>query len=151
MTEFEDQYCISCFISFRVPKGFTDFRRRDCSVFYCPNGHQMNYSRNETPEAVLKRERDRLAQQIAQRDDALAEEKRRREYAERQRTDAETARAIAQKRLVKLKARAATGTCPCCNRNFSELQKHIATKHPTFRAEDVTRENIVSLVKAKTA
>jgi hypothetical protein len=119
--------------------------------FYCAYGHGQHYTKGESQETILRRERDRLKQREAQLMDAVNDEKRRREFAESSFLKVEIERKNAQKRLVKLKARAATGTCPCCNRNFSELQKHIATKHPTFRAEDVTRENIVSIVKAKSA
>jgi hypothetical protein len=124
---------------------------KEVITFYCAYGHSQHYIKGESQETILRRERDRLKQREAQLMDAVNDEKRRREIAESSFVKAETSRTLAQKKLVKLKARAATGTCPCCNRNFSELQKHIATKHPTFRAEDITRENIVSIVKTKSA
>lgn len=30
------------------------------------------------------------------------------------------------------------GVCPCCNRTFSDLQRHMASKHKGFAAEEVT-------------
>lgn len=42
--------------------------------------------------------------------------------------------------LTKLNALAAdtpcvAGVCPCCSRSFENLQRHIASQHPTFGAE----------------
>lgn len=147
------QKCHRCKSDMWIPAALDEAAQaaREVIVFYCAYGHCQHYVKGESQETILRRERDLLKQREAQLMDAVNDEKRRREYAEALSVKAETARTIAQKRLVKLKARAATGTCPCCNRNFSELQKHIATKHPTFRAEDITRENIVSIVKAKSA
>lgn len=34
--------------------------------------------------------------------------------------------------LVKTKKRIGKGTCPCCKRHFSNVEKHMATKHPEY-------------------
>jgi hypothetical protein len=138
--EFEDQDCICCFIRFRVPKGFTERRRQDKRSFFCPNGHSMSYTENEADR--LRRERDRLKQDQARLEDearmwqATADDQRRqREAAERQ-------AAAARGQVTKLKNRAANGVCPCCNRTFQNLARHMATKHPTFMADDVTASQV---------
>ena len=126
--EFKDQDCITCSIRFRVPAGFTAYRRRDNRSFFCPNGHSMAFTESQADK--LRRERDRLAQQIAQKDDEI--------HAARTARDAAEQRAAAAERKTKrVEKRAHAGLCPCCNRSFAELAKHIATKHPTFRAEEV--------------
>lgn len=61
--------------------------------------------------------------------------------AERQRKDAALARANeAEAKALKterankrLKTRVAAGTCPCCTRTFSQLARHMATKHPEHK------------------
>ena len=133
--------CCNCFMDFAMPRAMQEARRRDKKSFYCPNGHPMSYT-GENQEAILRRERDRLAQQIAQRDDEIARRQRGWEEAEKR-------AAVAERKIKRVEKRAHAGLCPCCNRSFSELAKHIATKHPSFRAEDVTRENVVSLVKGR--
>lgn len=32
----------------------------------------------------------------------------------------------------RMKNRIANGVCPCCNRHFANVQRHIRTKHPEF-------------------
>ncbi len=34
--------------------------------------------------------------------------------------------------MTKVKKRAANGVCPCCNRTFSDLARHMKAKHPDF-------------------
>lgn len=34
--------------------------------------------------------------------------------------------------LTKLKKRVANGACPCCNRHFSDLYRHIQSQHPDY-------------------
>lgn len=96
--------------------------------FYCAYGHGQHFVEGETEAEKLRRERDRLAQQIAQRDDEINRERERREAAERQ-------AAAARGQVTKMKKRASAGTCPCCNRTFLSLQSHIAKKHPQFAAD----------------
>ncbi len=36
--------------------------------------------------------------------------------------------------LTKAKKRAANGVCPCCSRTFSDLARHMKSKHPDFGA-----------------
>lgn len=118
-------------------------------TFFCAYGHGQMYAAGETEETKLRRERDRLAQQIAQKDDEIADQRRRLVKAEIAATDARVEASAARKKAAELRKRASAGTCPCCNRSFSALAQHIATKHPTFRAEDAARENVVSIIKAR--
>lgn len=43
----------------------------------------------------------------------------------------------ARGQVTRLKNRAAAGVCPCCNRTFHQLVRHMAAKHPDFAAEPV--------------
>lgn len=125
---FEEQKCCVCFVKFGVPIGYTNARRNDKSAFFCPNGHSMSYKESEADK--LRLERDRLAQQLAYKDDEIARQKSLREGAERS--------ASARKgQVTKMKNRVAAGVCPCCNRSFENLHRHMTTKHPTFTAEEV--------------
>jgi hypothetical protein len=36
--------------------------------------------------------------------------------------------------VTRLKYRTAAGVCPCCNRTFSQLARHMAHKHPDFKS-----------------
>ncbi len=104
-------------------------------AFYCPNGHGQVFKAGESEEDILRRERDRLRQKLSEKDDEIRE---RREEAERQRLRAEAGErrvSAARGQITKLKRRASNGVCPCCNRTFSDLQRHMHSKHPGFVTE----------------
>ncbi len=89
--------------------------------FYCPYGHVQHYIQGETEADKLRRERDRLQQRIAQKDDEIK--------------DLENRRRAAVGQVTKLRNRVGNGVCPCCSRNFANLARHMHTKHPDWAAE----------------
>lgn len=109
--------CITCGIQFGVPGGLLDQRRRDHTRFYCPNGHNMFYpseSDAERGERLLREEQARHQRTLARENEAI-----------RLKNEAEAETARLQKRVAK-------GACPCCKRSFTNLHRHISTKHPDF-------------------
>jgi hypothetical protein len=104
--------------------------RRESFQFYCPSGHSQVYVSGETEADKLRRERDRLKQDQAWYESRLKEERAMREAAEK------TA-SVRKGQVTRLKNRAAAGVCPCCNRTVSQMARHMASKHPGFKAEEV--------------
>lgn len=108
--------CGKCGVEFMMPSHF----QRECSeqgdkrTWYCPNGHPRVYSESEAD--TLRRERDRLKQQAARLEDEKRAAERLADAAK-----AETAR---------LRKRIGNGVCPCCNRSFANVAKHMKSKHP---------------------
>lgn len=126
MNNREHQVCCSCGIEFSAPAHYFSKRRQDGKTFYCPNGHKLHFGESETDK--LRRERDRLKQRVAQKDDEIERQRNWREGAERS--------ASAYKgQATRLRNRIKAGVCPCCNRTFQNLQRHIAGQHPEFKAE----------------
>lgn len=113
------QQCINCAIHWLMPKYLDDRRRKDKESFYCPNGHPQAYIESEAER--LRRERDRLTQRLAEKDDTIR--------------DLEASRRAALGQVTKLKKRVGNGVCPCCTRTFTNLSRHMATCHPDFKAE----------------
>lgn len=105
--------------------------RRSSQWFHCPWGHRQYFPQGQSETDKLRQERDRLKQNQAYLEDRIRAETERRELIQRQ------ARAF-KGQVTKLKNRAANGVCPCCNRTFANLQRHMATKHAGFVAEEVT-------------
>lgn len=95
--------------------------------FFCGYGHSQFYVIGETEADKLRRERDRLAQRVAERDDEI---KRQREL----RKDTERQLSATRGVVTRIKNRVGHGVCPCCNRTFGDLSRHMATKHPTYAA-----------------
>ena len=93
---------------------------------YCPLGHSYIISGEGDAERlrrVLAAERERAGRLAAERDQAQASARAQKGAATRARK------------------RAAAGVCPCCNRTFKQLARHMKSQHPDFdpEAEAVAR------------
>lgn len=108
--------CWVCGIAFAWPEHLDDRARERGTTFYCPNGHAIRYGESEATKlrAELAREEGRIAQ--LKYDLKHTEGQRRAEKAAK----------------TKLKNRIAKGVCPCCNRHFANVQRHIENQHPGF-------------------
>jgi hypothetical protein len=108
--------CFSCGVTYAIPESFDRSARKyhgdrpNGWKIVCPFGHTWFYV-GETKEEKLKR-------QIQATKDLLAQEER-----------AHQATVADAKRQ---KKRASAGVCPCCNRTFQQLARHMASKHPDY-------------------
>lgn len=117
-----------CGISFAVPSWWDRGKRETHARFYCPNGHGQSYMGESDLEKV-RRERDIARQQVARAEDEARLAKARAEHL--------------QKDLKRRIKREAAGTCPCCNRTFSNMSSHMKSEHPEFVT--ATGAKVVSL------
>ena len=111
--------CPNCWIEYAIPSAL-DSKLREMKAHkcvYCPNGHQWHYT-GET-EAAIERRKRQLAEQANAR---LAEEAAKHNRA----------RLKAEADLRQHRRRTKAGLCPCCNRSFVNMQRHMATKHPDY-------------------
>lgn len=106
--------CGECGIQFSVPETWRAEKQHNGSGWYCPNGHSRVY--RETDVDKLKR--------------VLAEEQRRHAQTLSRLNEAEAAERKVQKAMRRMQKRSAAGLCPCCNRTFQQLARHMKTKHP---------------------
>lgn len=139
--------CCQCKVAFGLPSDVHRVLRQSSQTFFCPYGHKNYYppkavvDQDQREKDTLRQERDRLKQQLAEKDDRIAAERQWRELADR--------KVIAAKgQITKLKKRAQNGVCPCCNRTFVDLQRHMASKHPAFEKEPDATDNVVKLKTA---
>lgn len=131
MTTLVTKHCPVCFICYAIPQAMQEERLANGGSWHCPNGHSLHFT--ETTVDKLTRERDRLKQRAAQLEDAAGQA-----WAE---ADAERRRAAAARgQVTKLKKRVSNGVCPCCNRTFANLQRHMSTQHAGFTVEEVQAE-----------
>jgi hypothetical protein len=129
--------CCNCGITFGMPESIQKRRRDDHATFYCPSGHPQSY-RGETEAQKLQKALDAKTRELEQ-------EKRSTQWARdgEKRADERAAlsdrKAAAARGLVtKIKNRVGNGVCPCCNRTFDNLQRHMGTQHPDFKNEGAT-------------
>lgn len=109
--------CGTCAVYHTVPEITYECHRREGGFHSCPNGHQRGWDKgtNAIEQENIRRERDRLKQNQARLEQEIV--------------DARAAAIAAEKKVVRVKKRAAAGLCPCCNRTFSNVQRHMKTKH----------------------
>ena len=122
--------CCECGMLFAMTADFrkTRLERRPGDLtFYCPRGHAQHYT-GESEATKLRRERDRLKQNAAYLED--------RRCAAEAEADYQRRRANGYKgHAAKITKRAKAGVCPCCNRHFTALERHMASKHPDYTAD----------------
>lgn len=112
--------CPECGTRFGMSQAFFDARKEDKKTWYCPNGHARVFvgeSRDDKIQRLtgaLDRERTKVE---AYRKDL--------DYAKR-------ATKAQGTRLRKLKERVKHGVCPCCQRTFQNLARHMNRQHPGF-------------------
>lgn len=115
--------CCNCSVAFAMPTEMMDRLRTNGGSFYCPNGHSQHYTKTEVQR--LRTELNKANKDAQYWRQRKVEEEAARQHAERQ--------AAARKGLVtKIKNRISNGVCPCCNRTFTDLQRHMESKHPDY-------------------
>lgn len=135
MSDLHELECCTCFMVFAFPQSFHIRRRQDGRLFYCPQGHAQSYTQSENDR--LRQERDRLKQREAWYEEQLKAARQRATDERAFREAAERQAAARKGQITRLRNRAAAGVCPCCNRSFENLRRHMATKHPQFHTEAV--------------
>ncbi|RZT59338.1 hypothetical protein EV140_1943 [Microcella alkaliphila] len=123
-------HCWKCRCAFGITRDHYDRAQASSDVnFYCPNGHS----------AVFKQTREQ------ELETQLAREKRLRGYTESSLTHTRdqlqaTERSLRGHKAAKtrIKNRIAAGVCPCCNRTFQNLARHMAGQHPHFSSTEET-------------
>lgn len=125
-SKLEVHYCPNCSIAFGAPLRFIKERREDGKSFYCPAGHSMSFHETEL---------DKLRKQ-------LENEKRNVEWYKNAAKSKDSQIKGVNIQLGKVKAklhrtetRVSHGVCPCCNRSFMNMQRHMKTKHPDYVKE----------------
>lgn len=109
--------CGSCGITFGAPDRWIQARRDDHKTFYCPNGCPRAYQ-GESKAERAERHRQEAERALHRRTEQLEAERR--------------SHAATKGQLTKTRKRVAGGVCPCCNRTFQNLGRHMHTKHPGF-------------------
>jgi hypothetical protein len=113
--------CAHCGVLFGISTQLEKRRRDDGEGFYCPNGHANEFKDNELDKA--KKRIAKLEEIAKARDVWLREERDRREAVER-------SLAATRGAVTKLRQKTDAGLCPYgCRRHFTNLERHIATKH----------------------
>ena len=108
-----------------MPADYYNQRLADGKDFHCPAGHNQHFTQKDT----LEKKNASLARQVAQErkrtNDALAEAA----HFRKSRDGMKGALSKSKKKLERVKE----GVCPCCNRSFVNLARHMKGQHPEFK------------------
>jgi hypothetical protein len=117
--------CGTCGVIHAIPQSMYDQYYKDGGFWHCPNGHRRGWNERNCKSALekLEAENARLTSSINYKNDQIDTERRR--------------TAAAKGEVNKIKKRIGNGICPCCNRTFANLQRHMTTKHLDFKEEEV--------------
>lgn len=117
----ESETCCRCGVVFGIEANHrARLIQKKGTNFYCPNGHPQHY--------IGETEADRLKREL--------------EWARSQRDSARSALKMTENTLrvvkghkTRLKKRIANGVCPCCNRTFENVARHMKSKHPGYAGD----------------
>lgn len=111
-----------CGAAFAVPDSICQRWRRNDRWWYCPHCGSHRHFLGETKEQKRIRE---LEQRVAREQGRVVQE----------RTRADNHR----RRYRRMRERIQNGVCPCCNRTFTNLARHMATQHPKLPTTEKVR------------
>jgi hypothetical protein len=117
--------CGECGGTYALTEQYRHQRERDGGGWHCPYC-QVGYGyANNNENARLKKE--------------LEAEKKRKEWAQQEATNQRIAKEEWQRKeqgqraaKTRIKNRVSKGVCPCCNRTFQDLGRHMAGQHPDY-------------------
>lgn len=115
LTEME---CVVCGVDFAIPEGMLSNHRRLGGYHKCPNGHSQGWEKGSEHTRIKELERE------------LAAEQQRKQAALSRENEAIARANKAESKIARQKKRSHAGVCPCCNRTFQQLARHMKTKHP---------------------
>lgn len=119
--------CCTCGMVFGLSEQIYTRRRSDHDRFYCPAGHPQYYSAESDKER---------AEKAAKRAQELLDQSRRdHDVTKRVLEATNSTLSKKDKQIKRLEKRAKGGACPCCNRTFTSLARHMKSKHPDFATE----------------
>jgi transcription elongation factor Elf1 len=117
--------CGTCGIAFALPQSLYDHCYNEGGYWTCPLGHSRGWDKGN--KKAYARE---LEEKVAQLESKIDIEKNRVQSAQRE-------AAAARGQVTKIKNRVGKGICPCCNRSFQNLRRHMTTQHPDYSKEAV--------------
>lgn len=120
--------CWACGMQFAITHALDFVLRRKGDTFCCPKGCRLFFGESE-----VERVRKVLAKTQAELDQEKACSQSLRLGWER--TDRE--KAAVRGHLTRLKRRIANGVCPCCQRAFRQLSRHMKTQHPEYERTEL--------------
>lgn len=117
----EAETCCKCGCVFGINDAVRARLLNNGETFYCTNGHGQHYTETEA---------QRHARAMAAKQAELDAKQRELTAAKCRLLTEQEERVKAERKCRRMTKRIHAGVCPCCNRTFSNLARHMQTKHP---------------------
>jgi hypothetical protein len=121
--------CCGCLVTFGLNVDHYNLRRSDHQPFWCPNCGKQQYYSGPT-EAQKERDRRLVVE------NQLAAERARHDQTRAEKQAVKNQLRSTKGVVTRTKRRVSNGVCPCCNRHFTALQRHMASQHPDYSHEE---------------
>jgi len=112
-----------CGIALAIPENLYRNAHERGTHVYCPIGHEFWWFETEA---------DRQCRRAEEAEGAARRAHERAQAEADLRADTERRLSAQKGATTKARKRAAAALCPCCNRSFVQLRRHLATKHPDY-------------------
>lgn len=113
---YEHLKCWVCGCNFAVDQFLLNNMREQDKVCHCPNGCRLGFG--ESKASQLEKQ--------------LTAERARHDQTRATLGDARRSNIALRGVVTRTKKRVGKGVCPCCNRHFRELERHMADMHPEY-------------------
>lgn len=120
---FEMIDCANCHVVFGLGEEHVARLRKSGERFYCPAGHFLTFGESETDK--LRKELERAKAQADRMQATIT-------HVRDQAAAADRSRIAYQAQATRLRNRIGKGVCPCCNRTFADVARHMSGQHPEF-------------------
>lgn len=104
-------HCADCNMLFAITADYKYRLTESHETFYCPKGHHNYFSGKNETQQLQEQLREKERQLIHAANNNLQKEQE-------------------IKKITRQLKRVKKGVCPCCNRTFGDLARHMKTKHP---------------------
>jgi len=121
--------CPNCGMQFAMTADFVQRRRENHETFYCPSGPGQSFKAENEAERLRRLNQNLVQQQARLQDEIREANKVAGEAIRRAETEVK-----ARKRIEK---RIGAGVCPDCNRTFSNIARHMVSKHSERECQTV--------------
>lgn len=134
-TELSQLICPHCAGAYAISKAYLDNARQVGGFKHC---WTCPYCKTERGYGAsdLKLEIDRLKTSVASLEGANTWLREQRNNAQKEAQHFRKSRDGMKGVLAKTKKRISAGTCPCCQRTFQSLSRHMAHMHPDYTKKD---------------
>jgi len=119
-TEFAQIECCNCHVIFAMTDEMDQHYHTTKKLFYCPNGHGQHYTGVDREQQLKDRIKGMEARNSALRDQLDATERSK-----------SALKGVVTRKKNELES-VKSGKCPCCNKYFKVLHKHMENRHPTY-------------------